>query len=335
MTRPERQTIRFRGRTEPVIETFHLRGRTYFALEKLAASGVYRVFDSHAGPDGDYRVLHQIPKSRITRQQIEILRRIGGASGNRNFPGIVDFVRQRDDMFVVIAWVHGTNLREYLRAVRERKTPRPSVSEVVRLVRGLVHGVSHYHRRTHIIHGDISPANIVITQGTKQLVLIDFGSAWPIQQSAQRESGDGYSQPYAAPERIAQHSVEDFRADMFSLTMIAYELLTLAIPYEGLGGQAGTPQLIAKTAGSYLPPSGLIASRDRLTKATLNCLDDCLGTGLRLHPDDRFATSSEWLSAWDALHGSLLAGSRLSRWEEFFVARIESLARLFPRRNQK
>ena len=335
MTRSGRKTIRYRGRSEPVIETLRVGGRSYFALEKLAASSVYRVFDSHAGPDGDYRVLHQIPKSKVTRQQIELLRRIGGASGNRNFPGIVDFVRQRGDLFVVIAWVHGTNLRDYLRAVRERKTPRPSVSEVVRLIRGLVHGVSHYHRRTHIIHGDISPANIVVSQGTKLLVLIDFGSAWPIEQSARRESGDGYSQPYAAPERIAHHAAEDFRADIFSLSTIAYELLTLAIPYEGLGGQAGTPQLVAKTTDSYLPPSGLIANRDRLPRSALSCLDDCLGKGLSLHPDERFATSSEWLSAWDTLHSSLQKGSRLTRLEEFFVAGMDSLVRLLPRRNRK
>jgi serine/threonine protein kinase len=328
----DRKTIRFRGRTEPVIESFHLSGRTYLALEKLSAHGAYRVFDSHAGPHGDYRALHRIGQPQVTRQQLDVLRQLGGPNANRNFPGCVDYVRQRGDLFLVIAWVHGTNLRHYLSAVRNRKTPRPSVSEVVRLVRGLVHGVSHYHRKTNIVHGDISPANIVISAGTKNLVLIDFGAAWPIQRAAQREH-DAYTQPYAAPERIAKHASEDFRSDMFSLSAIAYEMLTLVLPYEGLGGQAGRPTLAAKTAGSYRDPSSLITSPGRLTKETLGLLDQCVGAGLKLHPDERFATSQQWLAAWDSLHFSLRKGDRLSRIERLFLTGIDSLVSRFSRKH--
>lgn len=332
MRQSARKTIRFRGRSEPVLETFHVRGRNYFALEKLSRRGAFRVFDPHAGPDGDYRVLHRIPQSKGTRQQLEILKRLGGPQGNRNFPGIVDFARVDGDIFVVIGWVWGTNLSDYMNAVRERKTPRPSPSEVVRLIRGLVHGVAHYHRRTNIIHGDISPANIIITSGTKHLVLIDFGSAWPLENAARKEQGDGQTQPYAAPERIAQHAAEDFRSDAFSLSVIAYEMLTGVVPYEGLGGQAGLPQLVAKTAESYRAPSTLLTAGHRLPSGSLKWLDDCLGTGLRLHPDQRFATLNEWITAWDTLHSSLKKGTRLRRIDELVLAGIDSLTNLFRRK---
>lgn len=331
MASPHSKTIRFRGRTEPVIESFHVRGRTYFALEKLSSRGAYRVFDPHAGPHGDYRVLHQVSQSQISREQLEVLRRLGGPSRNRNFPSILDFVRQRRDLFIIIDWVHGVDLRNYLSAVRDGKTPRPNVREVVRLVRGLVHGLSHYHRRTNVIHGDLSPANIVITSGTSNLVLIDFGAAWPIERAAQRQQ-DAYTQPYAAPERIAKHASEDFRSDMFSLTAIAYELLTLMLPYDGLGGQAGTPQLANKAASAYCDPSRKIPSRDRITSSTLRLLDLCVGGGLKLHPDERFATSSEWLAAWDKLHLSLQKGSRLSRIESIIVAGIDAVAKYLSRK---
>lgn len=331
MAHPSRKTIRFRGRSEPVIESFHVRGRSYFALEKLSSRGAYRVFDPHAGPHGDYRVLYRVSQSQLSREQLEVLRRLGGPSGNRNFPSIVDFVRQRGDQFIVIGWVHGVDLRNYLSAVREGKTPRPSVREVVRLVRGLVHGLSHYHRRTNVIHGDISPANIVITSGTSNLVLIDFGAAWPIERAAQREQ-DAFTQPYAAPERIAKHAPEDFRSDMFSLTAIAYEMLTLTLPYDGLGGQAGTPALAAKAASGYRAASDKIASRGRLTGGTLRQLDECVGGGLKLHPDERFATSSEWLAAWDQLHVCLQKGTRLSRMETVIVAGIDAVAKYLSRK---
>lgn len=332
MASPHSKTIQFRGRTEPVIESFYVRGRTYFALEKLSSRGAYRVFDPHAGPHGDYRVLHRVSQSQMSREQLEVLRRLGGPGGNRNFPSIVDFVRQRGDLFIVIGWVHGVDLRNYLSAVRDGKTPRPNVREVVRLVRGLAHGLSHYHRRTNVIHGDLSPANIVITSGTSNLVLIDFGAAWPIEGAAQREQ-DAYTQPYAAPERIAKHASEDFRSDIFSLTAIAYELLTLTLPYDGLGGQAGTPQLSTKAASAYCDPSRKIPSQGRLTSSTLRLLDSCVGGGLKLHPDERFATSSEWLAAWDKLHLSLQKGTRLSRIETVIVAGIDAVAKCLSRKS--
>ena len=324
MSNQGRKSIRFRGQTEPVLRTFRVRGRTYFALERLSRRGAYRVFDQNAGPHGDYRILHQVPGSQASQQSIEILRRLGGPNGNRNFPGIVDFARQGDDLFVVVAWVSGTSLRQYLEAIRQQQTPRPSVSEVVRLVRGLVHGVAHYHRRTNIIHGDISPANIILTSGTRQLVLVDFGSAWPIEGTATRDVGDGVTEPYAAPERLACHAAEDFRSDAFSLSVVAYELLTLAIPFGGLGGRAGTPSLSAKMASAYEPPSQLIRT-ERLPRRIVHMLDDCLLKGLAVHPDERFSTTTTWIAAWDELHFAMKNGRQLNRFEAFVADKIAAI----------
>ena len=121
MTKSDRKTIRFRGKTEAVLETIRVRGRTYFAIEKLSHRGAFRVFDPHAGPDGDFRVLHRISKSDVTPQKIEILRRLGGENSNRNFPGIVDFAHHNNDLFVVVGWVAGTSLQAYLNSVRADK----------------------------------------------------------------------------------------------------------------------------------------------------------------------------------------------------------------------
>ena len=233
-------------------------------------------------------------------------------------------------MFVVVAWVSGTNLRQYLDAIRRKSTPRPSVSEVVRLIRGLVHGVSHYHRKANLVHGDISPANILLSSGTTQLVLIDFGSAWPIESVATKDDGDGVTQPYAAPERMAGHAAEDFRSDMFSLSAVAYELLTLKLPFGGLGGRAGLPSMPDKLADSYQRPSKL-ARVDRLPRRNINLLDDCVGRGLSLHPDERFATSQDWLAAWDQLHFAMKKGTRLNGIESMIVDKIAAVCRLFGR----
>jgi serine/threonine protein kinase len=330
MPNKDQKSIRFRGTTEPVLETFRVRGRTYFALEKISRRGAFRVFDPHAGPHGDYRILYKLSRSKTTQQSIETLRRMSGPNGNRNFPRIVDFARQGDDLFVVADWVNGTNLRQYLDAIRRKQTPRPSVSEVVRLTRGLVHGISQYHRKTNIIHGDISPANTILASGATQLVLVDFGSAWPIERAAMKEIGDGVTQPYAAPERMAGHAAEDFRSDAFSLSVVAFELLTLKIPYGGLGGQVGTPNMPEKLADSYEKPS-TSALADRLPRRSITLLDRCIGKGLAIHPDNRFATSQDWLAAWDELHFALKKGTRLNGFESMIVDKIAAVYGLFRR----
>lgn len=321
--------IRFRGREEKILESFSIRGRRYFALEKLSHRGAFRVFDPHTGPGGDYRVLHQIPYSRMTQQRIETLRRLGGPTANRNFPFIVESGRHGPDLFVIMTWLWGTNLRDLLRQVRDGSAPRPGVPETVRLFRGLAHGLSHFHRRANVIHGDVSPANILITSGTKNLVLIDFGSAWPIENSARKVAGDGLTPPYAAPERITGHALQDFRTDAFSLAVVAYEMLTLEIPFDGAGGKAGTPNLIDSYSKSFVPPSKLISKPDRLPPRSIKQLDDLFRVGLSQHPDSRPNTRKEWLGAWDELHFALQKGGRLSRLERNIVDCFQLIAKLF------
>ncbi|WP_231615778.1 serine/threonine protein kinase [Novipirellula artificiosorum] len=251
-----------------------------------------------------------------------------GASANRNFPHITDYSIAGDQLFVVLSWVWGKTLDDYLRAIREKEIPRPVVPEVVRLIRGLSHGLSHLHRRTNLIHGDISPANIVLTSGTSQLVLVDFGSAWPIENSGNKDPGDGVTSPYAAPERLAGHAAEDFRSDQFSLAVVAYELLTMTIPFDQLGGQAGLPELIKQTEKNYLPPSKLLHRAGKLPRQSIKRLDEYFNTSLALHPDNRFPTHQAWLSAIDDLHRSLIPGKQLSAWEEAAISVVHKIAKL-------
>ena len=325
MARSHPKTIRYRGRNEEVLDIFRIRGRRFYALEQLSRRGAFRVFDPHAGPDGDYRVLHRIPSAKNAQQKIEIVRRLSGPTANRNFPQIIECTRVGDDLFVIVSWVWGTSLREYLRAIREKKTPRPAVPEVIRLIRGLAHGLSHYHRRANLVHGDISPANIILTSGTTQLVLIDFGSAWPVEQAAEKEIGDGVTLPYAAPERPGGNAPEDFRSDIFSLAVVAYELLTLEIPYDGLGGQAGLPQYRPSSKETYVAPSEKILDSEKLTRCATDLLDQYFGTALAISPDDRFPTRDVWMSECDDLHFSMKKQERLSVLERSVVAAIESL----------
>ena len=302
-----------------------IHGRNYFVLEKLSHRGTYRVFDPRARPGGDYRALHRIPLSKFSRQKMEILKRLTGPTANRNFPNVVECVRQRDEQFVIVAWVWGTNLKRLLADIRAEQIPRPSAYEIVRLFRGLAHGLAHYYRKANLIHGDISPANIVLTSGTQNLVMVDFGSAWPIERSARKEVGDGITLPYAAPERLGNHAPHDFRADQFSLTAVAYELLTLEIPFDGLGGTAGTLQQFGSDSIALQRPSSLIPSVRRYPRASIKQLDTVFTGSLALRSNDRYPTPRAWLQAWDDLYFSMRAARKVTWMEQAcyqFLAKI-------------
>jgi serine/threonine protein kinase len=103
--------------------------------------------------------------------------------------------------------------------------------------------------RAKIIHGDIKPANIMITR-EGQIKLGDFGIArFATQVSA---SGSLMGTPaYLSPEQILGHT-QDTRSDLFSLGIILYQMATGVRPFTGTSVSAVCAQIVAVTPP---PPS--------------------------------------------------------------------------------
>ena len=121
---------------------------------------------------------------------------------------------------------------------------------------------------------------------------------------------------------------EDFRSDLFSLATVAYELLNLELPYDGLGGRAVT---IAGTRTSHFElvlPSKHPSFRWKTTKRARRLTDAIFVNSLAIDPDQRFGTRSDWLSAWDTLHRELQKGTRLTGWQEKLVNGIERVSNI-------
>ena len=319
MGRPD--VIRCRGRRYPVIDAVTVGGRTYIVVEILGRGTARKVFDPRAGVGGDFRVLHTLPRSPATSQRLETLRR--AAEKNLNLPKIRESHSERGGISVLTDWVWGIPLDQYLVDVRANKQPRPSSREIVRLMRGLFHGVGHFHHDAHSVHGDIKPANVVLEPRPTKFTLIDFGSAWPVERTTRRESGDGISAPYAAHEQFLEKAPVDFRADYFSLGVLGYELLTLEIPFDGIGGRVGLPKLRAAFENKYRPPSARISDRDRLPRAATATLDRFFARCLALDPDARFDNRTACLTASDALAQEFRPGSRLGSFGRSFLTLLD------------
>jgi serine/threonine protein kinase len=180
---------------------------------------------------------------------------------------------------------------------------KPRISAVLAFgrARGLAHGLRSLHTAKQIIHGDIKPENIVLSTDSGRLSLIDFGSAWQVERSLQRDCGDGVSQVYSAPELLNRASRVDWRADQFSLSVILYELLTFKIPYGGLGGKAGRKELSFAALPGLTPPSELNSDRSRLPAVVWQGIDRIVLRGLALDPEQRYPTPEAWLDEFDSV----------------------------------
>jgi len=298
----EMESVALFGKRYSVIERLRIRQRTYLLLDRLSTSRRerYLAFDPYAGPNGAPVAILRLPRSQASRQHVQSLQRRAGS--NENFPAILDYDEQGADTVVVLKWLRGVTLAEYLGEMQAGRRPRISSVLAFQRVAGLAHGVSRWHNKGQIVHGDIKPENIIVSADPGRFALIDFGSAWVQQAAATREIGDGTSSFYSAPEQEQAGAAVNERADQFALSVVLYQLLTFTIPYDGLGGKAGRPGYAVKMAGTLVPPSRLAADRDLIPQAVWRGIDRVVTRGLAFDPDERYPTPQAWLDDLDSVN---------------------------------
>lgn len=112
------------------------------------------------------------------------------------------------------------------RTVREHMRERLSVPRIVEILDGLLQGLSIMHERG-VVHADIKPENIIVSDEDGGVRLLDFGSA---RTSKLRGGVDGVTPPYMAPEMLFENSDACERTDTYAVGVLAYEMLTGRLP---------------------------------------------------------------------------------------------------------
>jgi serine/threonine-protein kinase len=156
--------------------------------------------------------------------------------------------------FFVMEYVPGEDLRHLLRREGALAPDRAAT-----LMTGIAGGVEIAHR-SGIFHRDLKPENILLPESGTGPKVVDFGVA----KLTATNGGDGGTlsiagtivgtPAYMAPEQLRGESV-DARADVFSLGVMAYEMLTARLPYAGASlFEIGLKQVEGKVDTSGMPP---------------------------------------------------------------------------------
>jgi TonB family protein len=218
----------------------------YQVLEELGSGAmgiVYLCVDPSLNRPVAVKVLReseQLPPEERERYE-ERFRREAEAAGGLHHPDIVR-VYDVGPSWLVMEFIEGQTLSVYLRSARL------TVGQTSALVGRVADALDYAHRHG-IVHRDVKPANIMITEdgGVK---VMDFGVA-RLESSNLTALGTVVgSVRYMAPEQMMGERV-DGRADIFSLGAVAYELFTGRPPFPG---KTITEVVSRVVHGSHVPP---------------------------------------------------------------------------------
>lgn len=212
-----------------------------------------------------------------------------------NHPNIASLhtaVRQGNQLLMVMEYVEGRTIESLL-----REGPVP-LANGIHYVLQVLSALSYAHARG-VVHRDIKPANMMLTpEGVVKLM--DFGIA-RVAKSDQKLTQTGHtvgSLFYMSPEQIQGGQV-DARADLYSLGVSLYEIVTGRKPYQG---DSDYSIMAAHLKSVPVPPIEI----DPKLPASLN---DIILMALAKDPGQRFQTAEAFGNALLSVYNGIVGGA--------------------------
>ena len=190
--------------------------------------------------------------------------------------------RKRNFIYVVTEFIEGHTLAQWM-----RDNPRPDLAIVRDFIEQIARGLQAFHR-LEMVHQDLKPDNVMI-DGTGTLKIIDFGATrvagiMEVPTPIDQINLLGAAQ-YAAPEYFLGEP-GSARSDLFSLGVIAYQMLSGKLPYG-----ADVPRSRTRAAQKKLAYRSLAAA-DREIPAWV---DEAIRKAVHPDPKVRYAELSEFV----------------------------------------
>ncbi len=277
----------------------------YHILEQLGEGGmatVYKAYDTRLERDVAVKIIRKTAFSaEILERVLARFEREAKALAKLSHPNIVkvhDYGDHEGSPYLVLEYLPGGTLKQLL----GKFIPWQSA---IQLILPIARGLAYAHQRG-IIHRDVKPSNILITESGEPL-LSDFGIAKLLENEEGQTltgSGVGIGTPeYMAPEQGVGHGV-DARVDIYSLGIVVYEMVTGRKPY-----MADTPMaVVLKQMTDPLP-----RPTDFNREIPLP-IEKMLIKALAKKPQDRYESMNDFIAAMEAcLAGKLPIEKNITR----------------------
>ncbi len=270
-----------------------LAGR-YQILSQIGQGGmgtVYRAQHAMLGRVDAVKIIRSdLKQSPETMQRFLREAKLASSINHPNAVVIHDFGEAENGIiYLAMEFIQGKSLEELIR----QESPLP-IARAIHISRQIAQALDAAHRLS-IVHRDLKPDNVLILNDDFVKV-VDFGIAKSI---AANETGKSVTQAgfvigtpkYMAPEQVLGEAV-DARADIFSLALVTYEMLTGASPFSGASSQA---QMVNRVA---LPPISMNVVRPGFSIPVE--IDQVVIRALSREPSARQATAGTFAEELEA-----------------------------------
>jgi tRNA A-37 threonylcarbamoyl transferase component Bud32/plastocyanin len=263
--------------------TGHTLGQ-YTVTARLGRGGMADVYKAYHPKLEVYRALKVIRPEFVTASDFrERFQKEAQSVASLRHPNIVqihDFGEQDDAYYMVMEFVEGQDLK---RVVKSEGKIRP-IKRCLQLIEQVADALHYAHSRG-LIHRDIKPENIMINEDGLP-ILMDFGIAKLLTANTQlTQTGMGIGTPaYMAPEQAQALPEIGPPADIYSLSVVLYEMLTGQVPFS-----ADTPMAVMLKAINDPTPMPRQFSND-----ISEDLQQVLLKGMAKDPENRYDTARQF-----------------------------------------
>jgi tetratricopeptide (TPR) repeat protein/tRNA A-37 threonylcarbamoyl transferase component Bud32 len=213
-------------------------GQAYRIEQELGGGGMSRVFLAEEIELGRKVVVKVLPPEMAAGVSNDRFRREMQLAAKLQHPHIVPLLSAGSAgelLYYTMPFIEGESLRAKL--AREGELP---VAETVHILREVTDALSHAHTQG-IVHRDIKPDNVLLSG--KHALVTDFGVAKAVVESSGKSTltsmGVALGTPaYMSPEQATADPHTDHRADIYAVGVLAYEMLSGRLPFEGSSPQA-------------------------------------------------------------------------------------------------
>jgi len=267
----------------------------YAIAKKVGEGGMSHVYLAHDVVSNErYAIKVLSPSLSEDENAMARLRREAALGSRLAHPNVCHIVRMGETedglVYVVMPFVEGEVLSD-----RNSRMGVLPIAMTARFISEIAAGL-HLAHELKIIHRDLKPENIMICRkpdGTEYAVLMDFGLAKERQAGSELQKLTSTGVILGTPEFLSPEQLRgkplDARTDVYSLTLMAYEMLTGELPFEGNTQQE---LMVARLRNDPVPLRQRRAGMD-----FPETIEQVLLKGMARNPDDRYASTLEFADA--------------------------------------